>query len=49
MSIAERIARDALIMNKGSIVWRGSINELNSIAKSSGKTIEEVIVKLLEN
>ncbi|MGC8543038.1 MAG: ABC transporter ATP-binding protein [Vulcanisaeta sp.] len=48
MSIAERLARRALIMNRGRIIWRGSIEELNKIAKLSGNAIEEVIIKLLE-
>lgn len=46
MSIAERLARDVLVINRGKIVWRGAMDELKAMAKD--ERIEEVVAKLMK-
>lgn len=47
MSVAERLASRAIMINRGSIVWQGSMNELKDVAASSGERIEEVVARLI--
>ncbi|MBP1448562.1 MAG: ABC transporter ATP-binding protein, partial [Thermoproteus sp.] len=47
MSIAERLARDVLIINRGRIVWSGAMAELKAMAKPDER-IEEVVARLMK-
>ncbi|MFB6491089.1 MAG: ABC transporter ATP-binding protein [Thermoproteus sp. AZ2] len=46
MSIAERLAKDVLVISRGRIVWRGAMDELRAMAKD--ERIEEVVAKLMK-
>ncbi|WP_069806685.1 ABC transporter ATP-binding protein [Vulcanisaeta thermophila] len=47
MSIAERLTRRVIVINKGTVVWQGEINELRKIAADTGERIEEVVARLM--
>lgn len=47
MSVAERLASRVIVINRGSIVWQGSMSELRDTAASSGERIEEVVARLM--
>jgi ABC-2 type transport system ATP-binding protein len=47
MSIAERLAREVLVINRGRIVWRGAVEELKAAARDAGERIEEVVARLM--
>jgi ABC-2 type transport system ATP-binding protein len=47
MSIAERLAREVLVINRGRIVWRGALKELKAAARDAGERIEEVVARLM--
>jgi ABC-2 type transport system ATP-binding protein len=47
MSIAERLAREVLVINRGRIVWRGAVKELKAAARDAGERIEEVVARLM--
>lgn len=47
MAIAERLAKEVLVINKGVVVWRGSMAELRDLAAGSGERIEEVVARLM--
>lgn len=46
MSLAERLASRTLIINRGNIVWSGSMNELRKMA-SDNERIEEVVARIM--
>nr|WP_243665626.1 ATP-binding cassette domain-containing protein [Vulcanisaeta sp. JCM 16159] len=47
MSIAERLTSRVIVINKGVIVWQGTMSELKEIAASAGERIEEVVARLM--
>ncbi|AEA12351.1 ABC transporter related protein [Thermoproteus uzoniensis 768-20] len=47
MAIAERLARDVFVINRGRIVWRGTMEELKAMAQDAGERIEEVVARLM--
>jgi ABC-2 type transport system ATP-binding protein len=47
MSIAERLAREVLVTNRGRIVWRGTVEELKAAARDAGERIEDVVARLM--
>jgi len=47
MSVAERLAREVLVINRGRIVWRGAMEELKAMAQDAGERIEEVVARLM--
>ncbi|WP_069807072.1 ABC transporter ATP-binding protein [Vulcanisaeta thermophila] len=46
MSIAERLASRVLIINKGSIVWSGHMNDLRKLANPNER-VEEVVARIM--
>ncbi|MGC8583398.1 MAG: ABC transporter ATP-binding protein [Thermoproteus sp.] len=47
MAIAERLAKDVFVINRGRIVWRGTMEELKAMAQDAGERIEEVVARLM--
>jgi ABC-2 type transport system ATP-binding protein len=47
MAIAERLAKDVFVINRGRIVWRGTMEELKAMAQVAGERIEEVVARLM--
>lgn len=48
MSIAERLTENILIIARGSVVWRGSMDELRSLG-SGEESVEHIVSKLMVN
>lgn len=46
MSIAERLTTDVIIINKGKVVWEGSIDELHKLANANER-IEQVVARIM--
>ncbi|MFB6470147.1 MAG: ABC transporter ATP-binding protein [Vulcanisaeta sp. AZ3] len=46
MSIAEKLTNDAIIINKGKIIWRGTMEQLKT-ETNANQTIEETIINIL--
>ncbi|BDR91075.1 ABC transporter ATP-binding protein [Vulcanisaeta souniana] len=47
MSIAERLTNKVIVVNRGVVVWQGTMDELKDIAASAGERIEEVVARLM--
>ncbi len=47
MAIAERLAKEVFVINRGVLVWRGSMAELREMAAGTGERIEEVVARLM--
>lgn len=47
MSVAERLADKALVINRGRIVWQGPMDELREKAADAGERIEDVVARLM--
>ncbi|WP_291765255.1 ABC transporter ATP-binding protein [Caldivirga sp. UBA161] len=47
MSVAERLANRVIMINKGKLIWEGSINELMNLVKP-GERIEEAVARMLK-
>nr|KJR72168.1 MAG: multidrug ABC transporter ATP-binding protein [Vulcanisaeta sp. AZ3] len=46
MSIAEKLTNDAIIINRGKIIWRGTMEQLKT-ETNANQTIEETIINIL--